>query len=261
MLRLWRRKRLSADPGWPEGVACHELTEVDSTSAEAERLAPSLSGPTWIIAERQTAARGRRGRPWVSAEGNFAATLLMHPSGGPEQAAMRSFIAALALADALVLATGRAEAVALKWPNDVLLNGGKVAGILLESVSSGTGVGHLAIGIGVNLADAPGPDQVEPGALSPVSVSGETGVRVAPREFLTLLAAAFDRWDRQFHSYGFAPIRTAWLARAARHGQRMTARTMTETHEGIFDTLDDTGALVLATAKGRIAIRAADVFF
>jgi len=252
----------SAHWDWPEGVARHVLPEVDSTNAEAARLAPHLTQPTWILALRQTAGRGRRGRPWQDPPGNFAATLLMRPSGGPQDAALRSFVAALALHEALGAVIGPAGTLALKWPNDVLLNGGKVAGILLESLGGGAqGVSHLAIGIGVNLASAPDAAGLDPVTAPPVSVAGETGLAIAPEELLTFLAAAFARWEAQLATFGFGPIRTAWLARAARIGQTLTARTMTETIEGRFETIDETGALVLATAQGRRTVPAADVYF
>lgn len=246
---------------WPDAYARHVLAEVDSTSSEAARLAPGLSRPTWIMARRQTAARGRRGRAWISPEGNFAATLLMRPEGAPADAALRSFVAALALADALADVCGPNAAIALKWPNDVLLNGGKVAGILLESAGQGGAVGHLLIGIGVNLIAAPPSEAVEPGAVRPVSVLGETGMRVTADELLDRLAPAFARHEAQFATWGFAPIRTAWLARAARLGQPIVARTMTETVQGTFETLGEDGALILATPSGRRALPAADVFF
>ncbi len=253
---------MSANPAdWPDGVARHILAEVDSTNSEASRLAQHLTQPTWIMARRQTAARGRRGRVWLSPEGNFAATLVMHPAGEPAQAALRSFIAALALADALALVCGPGATLSLKWPNDVLLNGGKVAGILLESVGQGAQVHHLVIGVGVNLIAAPPREAVEAGALPPVSVQGETGLRIAPDELLDYLANAFARWEAQFVVYGFGPIRTAWLARATRLGQPITARTMTETITGTFDSLADDGALVLRTQTGRRAIPAADIYF
>lgn len=233
------------------------LAEVDSTNLEAQRLAGTLAGPEWICALRQTAGRGRRGRPWTDPLGNFAATLVLRPEGSPQQAAQRSFLAALALYDACVAVTGRAESFALKWPNDVLLNGGKLAGILLESPRPGV----LAIGIGVNLAQAPGASAVEPRALRPVSLLSETGAAVTPEEFLTPLAAAFAAHEAQFRSYGFAPIRAAWLARAARLGEVITARTGKTETTGTFVDVDATGNLVLQTAKSRVAIPAADVFF
>ena len=179
---------------WPEGVGQIILPEIDSTNAEAARRAPDLSGPTWILALRQTKGRGRRGRDWRDPEGNFAATYVTRPGGPPEQVALRSFIAALALHEALVTVTGRPDAFALKWPNDVLLNGGKLAGILLESIGHGAQVGHLAIGIGVNLRTAPPADA---GAVAPVSLMGETGLTVTPQELLACLAPAFARWEAQ----------------------------------------------------------------
>src|SRR6056297_3225873 len=139
---------------WPESYDRRVLAEVDSTNAEAARMATELTGPTWIMARNQTAARGRRGRGWANPAGNFAATLVLHPSEPPEQAALRSFVASLALYDGIVAATGRAQGLSLKWPNDVLLNGGKLAGILLESAGHGPRLSHLAIGIGVNLRNA-----------------------------------------------------------------------------------------------------------
>lgn len=152
---------------WPSGYGRRVLNSVDSTLSEAARIAPDLAGPEWLLALEQTAARGRRGRAWAMPVGNFAATLVLPLDEAPGQAALRSFVMSLALRDAFVATTGREDAFALKWPNDVLLHGGKVAGILLESVGSGARVTHLAIGVGVNLAAAPDASQVEEGALPP----------------------------------------------------------------------------------------------
>lgn len=248
-------------PDWPAGVGRIVLPSIDSTMAEAARQASGLSAPTWICALEQTEARGRRGRPWVSPKGNFAASLVMRPGGPPGQAALRSFVAALALRDALASVTRRPEALALKWPNDVLLNGGKIAGILLESVGQGPRVDRLVIGIGVNLAAAPTMAELEPGAVPPVSLAGETGVTITPEDFLCHLASAYDRWDRAFVAAGFAPIRTAWLQGAAHLGKVLTARTARETTTGTFTDVDMDGHLVLETAKGRQRIAAADIFF
>lgn len=238
---------------WPGGVGRVVLPEIDSTNAEAARRAARFSGPEWILAMRQTHGRGRRGRAWHDPAGNFAASYLSRPEMPPAQAALYSFVASLALQDALVAATGRADSFALKWPNDVLLHGAKLAGILLEANGP-----YLTIGIGVNLVAHPDPEE---GALRPVSLMGETGLRVAPEELLDLLAPAFGHWQAQFITYGFAPIRTAWLARAARLGERIVARTVTDSHEGTFEGIDPTGALVLRGAHGSRAIPAADVFF
>ncbi|QYX55610.1 biotin--[acetyl-CoA-carboxylase] ligase [Roseovarius sp. SCSIO 43702] len=246
---------------WPEGYGRRVLDEVDSTNAEALRRAPELRGPEWILARRQTAGRGRRGRAWADPEGNFAATLLLHPGEPPERLALRSFVASLALFDAVVAATGRAAGLALKWPNDVVLNGGKLAGILLESAGQGGRPVHLAIGFGVNLVAAPDPATLEPGAVGAVSLMSATGADVAPETFLSLLAPAYARYEAQFTTYGFPPIRDAWLDRAARLGEAVTARTMTEEITGTFDTVDANGNLVLSTPQGRRAIPAADIFF
>ncbi len=229
--------------------------------AEAARRLPGLAGPTWIMAHRQTAARGRRGRPWADPGGNLAATLVMFPGGDPAAAAQRSFVAALALDAALTAVTGQPGRLALKWPNDVLLDGGKVAGILLEAGGQGGQVAHLAVGIGVNLCTAPPVEALEAGALPPVALAPATGVRVAPETFLTLLAAAFDRFERCLQREGFAAIRSAWLARAARIGQSVTARTGRETLHGRFATIDEAGALVIDTEAGRRHVTAADIFF
>lgn len=245
---------------WPTGYAHLALGEVGSTLDEAARRFPDLAGPTWITATHQSAARGRRGRAWVQPAGNFAATLVL-PVDDPETAALRSFTASLALHDALVALTGRPEPFALKWPNDVLLNGGKLAGILLESLTAGGRIAGLAIGIGVNLAEAPGAGQVEPGALRPVALVGETGALVAPEDFLAALAPAYAHWEHQFATYGFAPVRTAWLARAARLGEVITARLPNEDLTGTFREVDEGGRLVLETPQGLRRIAAGDIFF
>lgn len=249
-----------SDP-WPQGVARHVLARTDSTNAEALRLAPGLSGPAWVMTREQFAGRGRRGRGWVMPAGNFAGTLVTRPQGGALAAAQLSFVAALALYDALGDACGPSARLAIKWPNDVLLNGGKVAGILLESAGTGGQVQAVAVGIGVNLAAAPQADAVEPGAMRPVSVLGETGHAVDPEEFLDLLAPAFARWQAQIETHGFAPIRHAWLARAARLGEIIIARTGRSESQGVFEGIDDSGALLLRTPAGRQAIPAADVYF
>ncbi len=246
---------------WPTGYGRRVLAEVDSTNAEAARIAADLAGPEWILALRQTAARGRRGRAWVNPEGNFAASLVMRPGDTPDQMALRSFVASLALYDACVTVTGRSAGLALKWPNDVLLNGGKLAGILLESAGSAAGLTHFTIGIGVNLVAAPDVGEVEEGALRPVSLLSATGISVTPEEFLEALAPAYAHYEAQFTQFGFAPIRTAWLDRAARLGEVITARTSRDEFTGTFETVDANGNLVLSTPKQRYAIPAAEIFF
>ncbi|MBD3663548.1 biotin--[acetyl-CoA-carboxylase] ligase [Sulfitobacter sp. TSTF-M16] len=241
---------------WPVGYGRFVFDSLDSTLSEAARMLPTLQGPAWILAHEQTAARGRRGRDWSTPRGNFAATLVMRRVEVPGVAALRSFVASLALYRSFGAMTGQPDAFALKWPNDVLLQGGKVAGILLESVGD-----HLTIGIGVNLRHAPGAHEVEAGAVTPVSVAGVLGLELEAAPFLDVLAAEYAVLESQFQTHGFAPIRRAWLAHAARLGEVITARSMRDETRGIFEDVDLQGSLVLATPKGRVKITAADVFF
>lgn len=244
-----------------DGAGRIALPEIDSTNAEGFRRASSLPGPTWILAGLQTAGRGRRARPWSSPEGNFHGTLVLKPTEPPETVALRSFAAALALRDALVQLTGLASSFTLKWPNDVLCNGGKLAGILLESQGLNSRAPVLCIGIGVNLIAAPDASLVEPGAVQPVSLLSETGLRITPGAFLDALAPAYAAWETRFTTEGFAPLRSAWLSHAARLGEPIRARTGTETREGTFETIDTHGNLILRTGNATLAIPAAEVFF
>lgn len=225
------------------------LDTVDSTMSEAARRAAEITEPTWIMAHRQSRAKGRRGRLWSMGEGNFAATFVMPAE--VRDAALRSFTASLALYDALdgLGVTG----LSLKWPNDVLVNGGKAAGILLEMLP-----GHrLAIGVGVNLRHAPDPEDMEEGALCPVAL----GLDATPEDFLHVLASSFEVWEATYRREGFGPLREAWLSHAARLGEAIRARTVTEEHHGIFESIDNEGRLVLSTPKGTVTVAAADVFF
>ncbi len=231
------------------------LEEVDSTNAEALRQADELDGPCWILARRQTAGRGRRGRAWADPPGNFAASLAMRLDEPPARMALRSFVAALALRDALCALTGLGDAFTLKWPNDVLVNGGKLSGILLETGPQGL----LVVGIGVNLRAAPPADAEA--LFSPVALHAETGITLDAETLLDHLAPAFARWEDRLRREGFAPLRAAFLAHAARLGERIEARTPSVTRAGRFETIDASGALVLATREGHVTVPAADIFF
>lgn len=232
--------------------------EIDSTNAEARRRAEAgETGPVWLAARRQSAGRGRRGRPWASDTGNLFATLLLVTSRPAGEAAQASFLAALAVAD-LLDAFATPGAVAIKWPNDVTLGGQKASGILLESGARPDGGLWLAVGIGVNLVAHP---PAEPGAWDATSLLAETGRAPDPDAALEILADAFARWTALMDRAGFAPLRSAWLARAARLGQKVTARLPRETIEGVFADLAPDGALVLSQDGRLRRIQAADVFF
>jgi len=233
------------------------LEETDSTNREAVRRFAGRS--LWVLARRQTAGVGRRGRAWHGAQGNFFGSYISAPMCSPAEAAQRSFVAALALSD-VANALGLGLGISLKWPNDVLLEGRKLAGILLESEGNGTQITRLTVGIGINLASAPPSSVLEPGAVPPISL-GESITPPTAEAVLDLLAPAYARWTTRLEADGFAPIRDAWLAKAARLGETIEARLPRETHQGVFSTVDGTGALVLDTPRGPKVLHAADVHF
>jgi BirA family biotin operon repressor/biotin-[acetyl-CoA-carboxylase] ligase len=232
--------------------------EIDSTNLEARRRVDAgETGPLWLTALWQTAGKGRRGRTWRSGSGNLAATLLLTTSKPPLEAAQIAFVAALAVAD-LAGTYAPASKVSLKWPNDTLLAGRKVSGILVESGPSARGGLWLAVGIGVNLAEAPN-DVERPAAALAEHMDGPPP---RPTEALGILAAAFERWRGVWEAAGFAPIAEAWTARAHGLGQPCSARLPTETIEGVAEGLDFDGALRLRLPDGTLRrITAGDVFF
>lgn len=247
---------------FPEGVDRLILDEVDSTNDEARRRArEGAARPLWVMARRQVAGRGRRGNVWRTPEGNLTATLLLpRPTMPPAQGALLSFISGLAVAELLEACAPRAS-VAVKWPNDTLLNGGKVSGVLLESEGRAGALDWLAVGIGVNLAHHPEIPPEEAGAFPPVSLRSAGVAPPSPEEALDLLASAFHRRLALFETDGFGPIRAEWLSRAARLGEPIVARLPRESIPGVFADIDAEGALILDTPSGRRAIAAAEVHF
>ena len=236
---------------WPAGYRRKDYAELDSTNEEARRLAEAGEhGPLWISAAQQTSGRGRRGRAWDMAEGNLAATLLLRPEAAPAVTGQLSFAAALSAAE-MVQHFAPAAAITVKWPNDVLAEGRKIAGILLEG-----GTGWLAIGIGVNLAHHP------EGTAFPATSLPQLGI--APPscdQALGLLAARFAHWYDAWMEKGFETLRAAWLKRASGLGAPITARLPNETRQGVFEGIDASGALLLKEGTGVRAIAAGEVFF
>ena len=235
--------------------------EIDSTNAEARRRAEAgEGGPLWIAARLQTAGRGRRGRAWETPTGNLAATWLGVTRKSPAEAAQVSFVAALAAGD-LAASYVPSSLVRLKWPNDPMVDGRKVGGILVESGKRDDGALWLACGIGVNLAHAP--VQVErPATTLGAHLSAEHATPPKPERALEQLAAAFDRWAAVWERDGFDPVRAAWTERAAGLGAPCEARLGTETVHGVAEALEADGALRLRLASGEVRrITAGDVFF
>lgn len=213
------------------------------------------------MARRQTNGRGRQGRPWIDPLGNFAASLCFVESLPTSQASLRSFAAAIALMETLGRITNQPQSFALKWPNDVLLNGGKLAGILLESSGHGQQVDRLCIGVGVNLIAAPKPEDLPDGALKAVSLLAQTGTRLEPEDLLDQLAPALDHWDQRLRTEGFEPIKQAWLAAAARLGEDVEVFDGKRTLTGTFETISDDGSLVVRDGLMRHRIQSGDVRF
>lgn len=210
------------------------------------------------MAHDQTAARGRQGRPWVVPPGNLSATLVLKPDCTMAQAAQRSFVAANALFAALATYISP-DRLSLKWPNDVLLDGGKIAGILLESSGTAQSLNWLSIGFGVNLEHAP--QGLSDAAFPPTSLYDAGGDLIAAEDFLTTLACTYATQEAKLVAMGFGRIRQDWLQRAARLGDVITARTPKTTMTGVFTTINAEGHLILDTADGTQEIPAADVYF
>jgi len=241
--------------GWPAGYRRKDYAELDSTNEEVRRLAEAgEKGPLWISATRQSAGRGRRGRAWNTGEGNLAATLLLRPEASQAITGQLSFAAALAAAE-MVQHFAPDAAVTVKWPNDVLAEGRKIAGILLEGALDAQG-GWLAIGIGVNLAHHP------EGLAFPASSLPQLGIAPPSCDAaLTVLAVRFAHWYDAWMRYGFETLRKAWLGRASGLGAPITARLPNETRQGVFEGVDASGALLLNEQGHVRAIAAGEVFF
>lgn len=235
------------------GVGLIARDTVGSTNSEALSCARAgRQGPLWITACAQTAGRGRRGRTWVSERGNLYATLLLTDPAPPERAAQLSFVTALAVHDAIVAsAPALAPGLAFKWPNDVLLGGAKVAGVLIDA--EGTQPLMLAIGIGVNCRHHPG------GTEFPATDLAAAGAIVTVEELFMALSIAMVRRLRVWQE-GFAAIRAGWLARASGVGGQLRARLGTRELTGRFETLDEGGRLMLRLPDGTLeAIAAGEV--
>lgn len=238
-----------------------KLETVDLTNAEARRRAlAGEPGPLWIWSARQSQGRGRGGREWVSQPGNLFASLLIGlncPLRVASQLALVAGIVAFDTIAKLIAYEGRSE-VLLKWPNDVLLAGEKVAGMLLENVG-GTNENRsvVVIGTGINLASYP--ENLPQPAVSLATY----GMTVTPADALEALAASTLEWlDRWGEGACFPTIRRAWLDRAGPTGRPLTVRVGSQEAEGVYGGLDADGALrLLMPGGGEYRVTAGDVFF
>ena len=230
---------MSRAPVLPDGWTLVALDTVGSTNDEAAQLADAGAPEGTVVWSReQTGGRGRRGRHWASPVGNLYTSTILRPDCPAQRAAELGFAAALAVAD--IVPAGRE--VRVKWPNDVLVDGGKIAGILLESAIGQTGqVQHVVAGIGVNIGFAPQlPEMRYPGS----ALGGS--VEAALEKLAAALAARLAEWRRE----GFETVRAAWLAKAGPLGAEVDVKLGEGLVRGRFAGLDREGALLLDTATG-----------
>ena len=224
------------------------LGEIESTNREAMRLAlAGDGGPLWVLADRQTAGRGRSGRVWSSEPGNLFASLLVTLASPSAKAYQLSLVTGVAVIDAIgefgCLRPG--AALRLKWPNDILIGGAKTGGILVETTSTGGDLKSV-IGIGLNLGSHP--EGIEPAATH-LGAHGRTPEAAA---ILAPIAASLEAWLATWQEgAGFAAVRAAWLERAGPPGERCTVKTGEALITGSFIGMDGNGALILLDSDGR----------
>jgi BirA family biotin operon repressor/biotin-[acetyl-CoA-carboxylase] ligase len=245
---------MMANISLPSGyrLAAHET--IGSTNDEAKRLAAEGAPEGTVVwARRQTQGRGRQDRTWMSPLGNLYCSIILRPGKGIAETATLGFAAALAAVEAIEPVAPPTRAM-LKWPNDVLMDERKVAGILLESGNNGA---WLVIGCGINLAHFP-----ENVPFPAISIVAATGFQIAAEDALAGFCGQFDLWYRHWKAEGFAPVREAWLARAHPKGTKLNVRLPTATLNGTFEDLDVDGTLLLADEDGTLhRIAAGDVYF
>lgn len=247
------------------GYRLAAFDSIGSTNTEAlARARAGEAGPIWFVTTEQTSGRGRRQRAWIAPRGNLAASVLEVMRVSPSVAATLSFAAGLALERALQQVSLEARArggvaadFALKWPNDVLADGKKLTGILLEAENVGADRLAVVVGMGTNVVAAP--DDTPYPAASLHSL----GIHVSAEDLFAALSDAWTEirgiWDE---GRGFGEIRKQWLARATRIGEPVSIQSGSATIDGIFETIDDTGCLIVRTADGRrVPISAGDVYF
>lgn len=241
----------------PADFRLHRFGSVASTNDEAKRLAQrDAPDRTVLLAEAQTAGRGRYSRQWESPRGNLYASYIFRPAVPPRHAAQIGYVAAVAVHDTVAALTGRPSAVACKWPNDILVDGEKIAGILPESSIGADGaLEWIVLGIGLNIVSAPA-DAVRPAT----SLAEHARLPLSPEYALTALSRALDGWMARWLGDGFGCIREAWLQRAGPVGSEIRVVLPDRSVAGRFGGVDPDGALILDTAAGQEIVHSGEVF-
>ena len=249
------------------GYRLAAFDQIGSTNAEAlARVREGEYGPTWFVTSEQTAGRGRRNRPWSAPRGNLASSILEVVDISPATAATLGFAAGLALEAALQKVSVEASLrsagsehmqFSLKWPNDVLAGRQKLAGILLEAETVPDNRLAVVVGIGTNVVAAP------EGTPYPATSLAALGVHIGAEELFMVLSDAWAEFRGIWNNgRGFGEIRRLWLQRAAGLGQPVTVQAGKATVAGTFDTIDDSGCLIIRTPEGkRVLVSAGDVYF
>lgn len=236
----------------PAPFKLEQRDKIDSTNDEARRLSAAGFGHgTVVSAVEQSAGRGRRGRSWMSPPGNLHCSILLDRGPDPAAAPQLTFVAAVALRDALADLAITID-FRVKWPNDVLCAGAKIAGMLLEQAGE-----FIILGVGVNVVAYPET------ALYPATSLAKTGSGASADDVLAGFCDRLGHWYDIWREQGFAPIRRAWLEVAVGVGMPVTARLADESVlTGRFKGLAEDGALELADENNHIRrILAGDVFF
>jgi BirA family biotin operon repressor/biotin-[acetyl-CoA-carboxylase] ligase len=241
------------------GFDVHRLGRVDSTNTRARELAESgAADGTLVVAVEQTGGRGRHGRRWHSPPGNFYGSLILRPKAKLADTASLSLVIGLAALEAVEAVAGQRVDVTVKWPNDLLLHGRKLAGILLEGAADADGrCSWLVAGLGVNLASHPDAPAYPSASLDEAGL-GE----VTPDAFLAAYLAALSRHLPVWRAEGFAPFRNPWLARAAGLGRPVALRVGDIEHRGVLADLGLDGSILVESPAGCLdRFTAGELFF
>ena len=240
----------------PSPFRLRYFDSVESTNVIACEAGRAGDNHLVVWAREQTEGRGRRGRAWASPKGNLYCSILIRPDMSATAAMQAGFVAAISLADTVASVLPKSARVEVKWPNDVLIEGKKTAGILLEAGhGAGDAVDWLVVGTGVNIESHP---EDTPWPATSLAVEGCKSV--SDEKLLEIYCLRFLAWYVTWKKLGFGPVRQAWLRRARGMNEDVTVRLPSETLEGTFEGMDEDGALILNQMGAKKRITAGDVF-